>query len=313
MQAPSFKCLVTGGAGFIGSHVVDILVNKGYSVVVVDNLSNGDQKFINPQAKFYQQDITQENLIDIFSAEQPDYVFHLAAHVKLRESLENPISDAATNILGTINVLECCRRANVKKIIYTSTAARVGEPQYLPVDENHPINPCSPYGISKHTAEHYVWLYNYLYQLDYLILCFGNVYGPRDNPDSTRVTSVFIDHLLRDQAPTINGDGEQTRDFIFVLDLADFLVDSLTKNPPHRLFHLANGQEISINEIYQILVSLTGSQLVAKHQPAITGEVKKIVLDTSLAQQELGWHPQHTIQQGLQETLQWFESHYDFH
>ena len=306
------KCLVTGGAGFIGSHLVDNLINQGHEVCIIDNLSHGHPEYINPRAKFYQTDITG-NINDIFLAEKPQYVFHLAAQVQLRESLNDPIYDAKTNILGTINVLEACRQANIKKIIYTSTAGRVGEPQYLPVDENHPIAPCSPYGISKHTSEHYVQMYGNLYGLDYLIFCFGNVYGPRDNPASHRVTSIFIDSILRQEAPTIYGDGEQTRDFIYVLDLAEFLTDSLKKNPLHKLFYLANGQEVSVNQIYQTLQDISGSKLPANHIAAVKGEIRNIILDISRAQQELDWQPKHTINQGLAETFQWFKNNYHQH
>lgn len=298
--------LVTGGAGFIGSHIVDLLIKKGHDVVVLDNLSTGKKENLNEKAKFYYVDITKE-INHIFGIEKPEIVIHTAAQVMLRSSLENPVFDAKTNILGTINVLEACRQNSVKKIIYTSTGgARVGEPQYLPVDEKHSLNPCSPYGISKHTAEHYIWMYNQLYGLDYLIFCFGNVYGPRDDPKSKRVIPVFITQMLKGEAPIVFGDGLQTRDFIYVFDLAEFIVESIDKNPEHKLFHLANGVQVSINEIFQILKELCTFQGEAKHIEAIKGEVRDIVLDVSLASEELKWKPKTYFKEGLKNTINYF-------
>ncbi len=302
------KCLVTGGAGFIGSHLVDVLIDKGFEVCVIDNLSHGKKQRLHPKATLYQADIT-DDVSKIFQKEKPQYVFHLAAQVQLRESMDNPLHDAKTNILGTINILETCRQTGVKKIIYTSTGgARVGEPQYLPVDENHPVKPCSPYGISKHTAEHYVQMYGDLYGLDYLIFCFGNVYGPRDHPSSKRVTAVFIQSILENKSPLIFGDGEQTRDFIYVLDLARFITHSMEKKPAQKLFHLANGQEVSVNEIFQTLKEISGSSFEATHISGIKGEIRNIILDISQAKKQLGWEPEHTLKQGLTETYQWFKN-----
>jgi UDP-glucose 4-epimerase len=303
------KVLVTGGCGFIGSHVVDLLIEKGHDVIILDNLSTGKKEFLNSNAKLYKKDIRHiEEVNEVFEAEKPELVVHMAAQVMLRKSLEDPALDAAINIWGTINILESCKKYNVKKIIYTSTGgARVGEPEYLPVDEKHPLNPCSPYGISKHTAEHYVWMYNKLYGLDYLIFCFGNVYGPRDDPNTKRVTAMFSSLMLNGQKPKIFGDGEQTRDFIYVKDLADFIVNSIDKNPDHKLFHLANGVQISVNKIFDILKKEIGYVGEAEHVDAIVGEVRDIVLDISLAEKELGWKPKHSFEEGLKETVKWFK------
>jgi UDP-glucose 4-epimerase len=264
-------------------------------------------EYLNPKAKFYNADITGD-ILPIFQKEKPDIVIHTAAQVMLRKSLEEPIEDARINILGTINVLEACRKTGVKKIIYTATGgARVGNPEYLPVDENHPINPTLPYGISKHTAEHYVKMYGQLYGIDYLIFCFGNVYGPRDDPKTKRLSSILIDKMLRNEEPTIFGDGTQTRDFIYVKDLAEFIVNNLNKSPKHKLFHLANGKQISVNDIVEIIKQLTGFKKEVKHIEAVKGEVKDIVLDTTLAKNELGWKPKHSIYEGLKETIEWFK------
>lgn len=302
------KVLVTGGAGFIGSHIVDKLIRKGYEVIVIDNLCTGKRENLNSKAEAHEIDIINTNDVEkVFEKEKPEIVVHCAAQVMLRKSLEDPLFDAKVNIIGTLNILEACRKFKVKKIIYTSTGgARVGEPEYLPVDEKHPLKPCSPYGISKHSAEHYVWMYNQLYGIDYFIFCFGNVYGPRDDSKSGRVIPVFIENMMKGEKPKIFGDGNQTRDFIYVLDLVDFIVDNLEKISEHKLFHLANGKNVSVNEIFNNLKEILGFDREAEKVEAVKGEVRDIVLDTSLAQKELGWSPQFSLKRGLKESVNWF-------
>lgn len=297
------KVLVTGGCGFIGSHIVDKLVEKEHKVIIVDNLSSGKKERLNPKAIFYLADITNGKQInEVFQKEKPEIVIHTAAQVMLRRSIDEPVFDAITNIIGTINVLEACKSSGVKRIIYTSTGgARYGNPIYLPVDEKHEINPSAPYGISKHTAEHYVKAYSDLYGFDYLIFCFGNVYGPRDDPKCKRVTAIFSEMMINGEQPVIFGDGEQTRDFIYVLDIASFIADSLEKKPYHKIFNLANGTQVSVNRIFNELKELSGYVGEAKHIEAVKGEVRDIVLDTTLAQKELGWFPKTTLREGLRD------------
>jgi len=303
------KVIVTGGCGFIGSHIVDKLLGGGYEVIVLDNLSTGKKERLNPKAKLIVADIRDgAQILDIFLKEKPEMVIHTAAQVMLRKSIEEPIFDAMTNIIGTINVLEACKKSGVRKIIYTSTGgARCGEPKYLPVDENHPIEPISPYGISKHTAEHYIKAYNDLYGLDCLIFCFGNVYGPRDDPICKRVTALFSEAMINGEQPTIFGDGGQTRDFLYVLDLAEFIVNSIEKNPEHKLFNLANGSQTSVNEIFNELKEISGFDKEAKHIDAVKGEIHDICLDTTLAREELGWKPMTTMKEGLAQTYNWLK------
>lgn len=303
------KILVTGGAGFIGSWVVDLLIEEEHSVAIVDNFSTGRKENVHKKARLFETDITDAAAVEhVFAKEKPELVIHMAANALLRKSLEDPLYDARTNILGTISILEACRKNGVKKIIYTSTGgARVGEPEYLPVDEEHPLNPMSPYGISKHSAEHYVWLYDKLYGLEHLILCFGNVYGPRDDPKTTRLVPLFIELVLQGKPPRIFGDGNQTRDFLFVVDLAELIVSCLNKKPEHRLFHLANGEQISVNKIWSLIKKISGTKIEAEHVEAVKGEVRDIVLNISLAQKELGWKPKTDIETGIKETWEWFK------
>jgi len=304
------KVLVTGGAGFIGSQIVDKLIEDNHEVIIIDNLSTGQKDFVNKSAKLYIEDI-RKDISYVFEKEKPELVIHTAAQVMLRKSLEEPIFDATTNIIGTINVLEACRKNNVKKIIYTSTGgARYGEPKYLPVDEAHQIKPASPYGISKHTAEHYVEMYNQLYGLDYLIFCFGNVYGPRDNPACKRVTSIFSYKILKNEKPVIFGDGNQTRDFIFVKDIANFIVKSMNKNPKNKLFNLANGEQISVNQIFEILKEISCFKQDAEHIEAVQGEVRDICLDTKRAKEELGWEKKTDFKEGLKQTFEWLKENH---
>ena len=304
------KVLVTGGAGFIGSNLVDKLIDRGHLVVVIDNLSAGKRENINEKAKFYAADMLDtDRLNEIFSLEKPEVVYHLAAQTMLRKSIDDPMGDAKTNILGTIGVLEACRANDVKRIIYTSTGgARVGEPDYLPVDEKHPLRPSSPYGISKHSAEHYVEAYYGLYGLDYLIFCFGNVYGPRDPPECKRLVPFFMDMIQKNVVPKIFGDGTNTRDYIYVMDLTNFMADCIDKSSPTKLFHLANGKEISVNEVYEVLKNVTGFEKDAEKIAEIKGEVKKIVLDISLAQKELSWNPTTELDEGIKKTWEWLNS-----
>ncbi|MFA5125810.1 MAG: NAD-dependent epimerase/dehydratase family protein [archaeon] len=304
------KILVTGGCGFIGSHIVDKLIDKNYETIVIDNLSTGKKERLNQKARLIVADITNGTEMQrVFEKEKPGMVIHTAAQVMLRKSIEEPVFDAMTNIIGTINVLEECKKSKVKKIIYTSTGgARYGNPEYLPVNENHKINPSSPYGISKHSAEHYVKAYSDLYGFDYLIFCFGNVYGPRDDPKCKRVTAIFSEQMINGEQPVIYGDGNQTRDFLYVLDLAEFIVNSIEKKPLHKLFNLANGEQVSVNYIFEELKKISNYNGEAKHVDSIKGEVRDIVLDTKLAQKELEWKPKTSMEKGLRETFEWLKN-----
>lgn len=299
------KILITGGAGFIGSHTVDILVKKGHKVCVIDNLSNGKMDNVNPRATFYKTDIASSSISKIFQKEKPEVVFHLAAHINLRKSFDNPVADAKTNILGSLNILECCRKNNVKKVIYASSAAVYGEPRYLPVDEAHLIRPTSPYGLSKAVAEDYVKLYNKTYGLNYVILRYSNVYGPRQDPTGEAgVISIFLDHVLKGKAPEIFGSGMQTRDFVFVEDVA--VANLMAINSPDGIYNIGSGKETSVNEIFNEISEITGFYATPIHSEP-RQEIKRIYFKTSRAHEVLGWTPKTTLREGLRKTIEWMK------
>ncbi len=305
------KVLVTGGAGFIGSHVVDLLIENDYGVVVVDDLSHGNIEYVNKKAKFYRVNICDNTkLKNIFQKECPDFVIHNAAQIDVRRSIKEPEFDAKINIVGSLNVIKCCREYGIERIVYASTGGAIyGEPQYLPVDEKHPQNPLSPYGISKLTVEKYLSIYKQIYNLDYISLRYSNVYGPRQDPlGEAGVIAIFSRKLLRNETPIINGDGEQTRDFVFVEDVAMSNLLSLRKKTRSNVFNIGSGIETSINEIYEKLRGITNSKVEAVHGKYIKGEVRNISLDCSLAMKELEWEATTNIDDGLNKTVSWFGS-----
>jgi len=298
------KILVTGGAGFIGSHLVDKALEEGYDVVTIDNLNNGKLENLNKDAKFYKVDIVDiDNLSLVFEKEKPDYIIHLAAQISLRESLKNPIYDAEQNILGSINVLEGCRKFNVKKVVYASSAAVYGFPKYLPVDEKHPINPFSPYGVSKHTVEHYLNSYYKNFDLDYVILRYSNVYGERQaSSGEAGVISIFIDVLKKKEKPVIFGDGKQTRDFIYVKDVAKANLLALEKETNSKIFNISTNTETSVNKVFKIIKEIMNSNINPTYEKPIK-EVKNIRLDNSLVKKELDWKPKVELNEGLKKIV----------
>jgi UDP-glucose 4-epimerase len=303
------RTLVTGGAGFIGSHVVDMLIEAGHDVAVVDDLSTGRREFVHPQARLYTVDIRDgAALAAVFARERPEIVNHHAAKANVRESLEKPVLYAEVNILGSLQLLECCRQHGVRKLIYISTGGAVyGEPRYLPVDENHPIQPLCPYGASKHTVEHYLAIYASNYGLAYTTLRYANVYGPRQDPyGEAGVVAIFAGQMLRGDQAVINGSGEQERDFVYVADYARANLLAMDKGDGE-VYNLSSGVGTTINTIFDLLARLTNYQRPAVHGPAKPGEVFKIYLDASKARRELGWVPQISLEEGLQHTVAYFQ------
>jgi len=304
------KVLVTGGAGFIGSHVADAYVAEGYEVVVVDNLSTGRKENLNPAASLYQVDIRDEKaLAEVFEKEKPDYVSHQAARAQVRESMDNPVLYAEVNIIGSLNVLQLCRQYKVKKIVYASTGGAVyGEPEYLPADEGHPVNPLDPYGASKHHVEHYLYLYKANWGLPYTILRYPNVYGPRQDPyGEAGVVAIFAGQMLSGGQPTINGSGEQERDFVYVGDIAQANLLAIGRGDGG-IFNIGTGVGTSINTVFRLLKEATGYSGEEIHASAKAGEVFKIYLDASKARNELGWAERVTLEEGLSRTVEYFRS-----
>jgi len=304
------KVLVTGGAGFIGSHVVDKFLSNGFEVVVVDDLSTGRETNLNPAATFYKVDIRSPQLAEVFETEHPDYVDHHAAQMNVRRSVVDPLFDADVNVRGSINLIECAKNFGVKHMVYISTGGAVyGEPEYLPCDENHPINPICPYGASKHTVEHYLFMYHYNYGLNYTVLRYPNVYGPRQDPyGEAGVVAIFTAQMLTNEQVVINGDGEQTRDFVFVGDCAEANLLALTKGKEAGIYNLGYGRGTSINEIFHALQKITGYSKTPHHGPAIVGETRHIFLTAAKANQALGWQPTVPLEEGLSRTVDYFKA-----
>ncbi|HWP49201.1 MAG TPA: SDR family oxidoreductase [Candidatus Limnocylindrales bacterium] len=303
------KILVTGGAGFIGSHVVDTFLSAGHEVVVVDNLVTGKRQNLNPQAKFYQIDIRSDELYKIFQDEQPAVVDHHAAQMDVRKSVSNPIYDAEVNILGTLNVLQAAVKSGVQKIIFASTGGAIyGEQEKFPAPEDHPTNPLSPYGIGKLGGEKYLYFYYTTYGLKYVSLRYANVYGPRQDPHGEAgVVAIFTQKMLRNEQPIINGDGEQTRDFVFVKDVAQANLLALSKDIIG-CYNIGTGREVSVNQLFDRLVELTQAKVKKIHGPAKEGEQKRSVLDARKAKEVLGWAPRVNLDEGLAQTVAFFKT-----
>lgn len=302
------KVLVTGGAGFIGSNIVDCLVEQGYQTVIVDNLSQGKAENINQGAIFYQVDISSPLINKVFKKEGITHVIHHAAQIDVQQSLEDPLFDIKNNIIGTVNLLECCRKYNVKKIIYPSSAAVYGEPDYLPLNECHPLKAISPYGISKHTPEHYLRSYQELYDLDYTIFRYANVYGPRQDPKGEGgVISVFVGKMLAGERPIIFGDGKQSRDFIYVRDIVEANLKALSE-AGGEILNISSKTQVTVNELYQLINKILASDLEPVYQKERKGDIRHSYLDNSRARAVLEWEPLYDLSSGLKETLAYYRS-----
>ena len=302
------KILVTGGAGFIGSNLVDALINLGYDVAVIDNLSSGLRKNLNPKVRFYEIDIRDKKLSEVFEREKPDIVDHHAAQIDVRKSGEDPAADAEANILGSLNVITNCLRFGVKRIVYASTGGAIyGDPQYLPADENHPINPISQYGISKHTVEHYLHLYSIIHGLEYVALRYSNVYGQRQNPyGEAGVVAIFAIQMLTGQQPTIFGPGDKTRDYTHVSDIVAANIIALDHGK-NTIYNIGTGIETKDQEIFDTLASVLGYKGKPIYTPVRKGEVYRISLNCVKASKELGWRPKLSLREGITRAADYYK------
>ncbi|MHB0879012.1 MAG: NAD-dependent epimerase/dehydratase family protein [Anaerolineae bacterium] len=300
----SLKVLVTGGAGFIGSNVVDAFLAAGHEVQALDNLSHGKRSNLPASVPLHTIDIRDKSLADLLAQERFDVVSHHAAQIDVRHSVDDPLYDAEVNIMGSLNLIVACRRTGVRKVIYPSSGGAVyGEPQYLPADESHPIDPASPYGVSKHVVEQYLrqtWL---THGLPYTVLRYPNVYGPRQDPlGEAGVISIFAWRMLADEEITIYGTGEQERDFLYVGDCARANVMALSAADGATL-NLGTSRGTTINELFRIMAGITGYRRPPLYAPARLGETLRMAVDASKAQAVLGWQPGLALEEGLKRTI----------
>jgi UDP-glucose 4-epimerase len=301
------KILITGGAGFIASHIQDAYLALGHEVAVIDNLSGGLRENINPKAKFFEYDIRSPDAAQAVASFKPDVISLHAAQMDVRKSVEDPKYDCDVNGLGMLNLLEVARKSGVKKVIFASSGGAVyGEQEYFPADEKHPTNPASPYGITKLLGDKYLEFYRNAYQIPFVSLRYANIYGPRQNPHGEAgVVAIFTSKLLKGDIPTIFGDGLQTRDYVFVEDVVQANVLAL-KEKIQGVFNIGTGIETNVVQLYQALSKILGNDQAPQHVPAKAGEQKRSVITSEKIAQEAGWRPAVRLDEGLRRTVDYF-------
>jgi UDP-glucose 4-epimerase len=303
------KILVTGGAGFIGSHIIDQLIDNGHEVVIIDNLSTGKKENINKKAKFIKIDIGDPKIKNIFKKEKFDYVFHLAAQIDVRKSVEDPIADAKTNILGSLNILENCKNFSVKKVIFSSTGGAIyGDAEIIPTPETYPEKPISPYGICKLSVEKYLYYYHQIFGLNYIALRYGNVYGPWQNSKGEAgVVAIFLDKILSGKQPVINGDGKQARDYVYVDDVVRANMLAL-ESEEIGTYNVGTGIETDVNKLFSVLNNNFSNKIKEVHGEAKMGEQARSCLSFELIKKDLGWEPEVGLEEGIGKTVLWFKN-----
>ena len=301
--------LVTGGAGFIGSNIVDAYVEAGHDVVVVDDLSTGKRHNVNTKARLSIIDLRDPKLEEVFTSTKFDVINHHAAQMDVRRSVADPKFDASVNVIGMLNLLELGRQHGVRKIIFSSTGGAIyGEQDYFPANEEHPLRPLSPYGITKLATEKYLFYYRAVYGIEHVILRYANIYGPRQNPHGEAgVVAIFADKMLRGEQPVINGDGKQTRDYVYVGDVVRANVFALSFSGSD-IFNIGTGVENDVNRLFRIIKTSTGSPCEERHGPAKIGEQMRSVIDSAKAKKVLGWQPTVDLEEGLRRTVEYFRS-----
>ena len=303
------RVLVTGGAGFIGSTLVDRLVAEGFRVAVVDDLSNGRREYLNPAAHFYKIGLASPRLDVVFAAEKPEAVFHLAAHIDARVSVADPIRDAETNVHGSLRVLQACVKHGVKKLVFASSGGAIyHDTRNFPTKESEVPSPLTPYGVSKLAFEHYLETARHHFGLEYAALRYANVYGPRqDQKGEGGVIGVFCKALLEGRTPTIFGDGKQTRDFVYVDDVVEANLKAL-RAKKSGVWHVATGEETNVNDVARLAAAAFGWTKKFTRRPTPAGDVRRSVLDARKAKKDLGWTPDVGIELGIRRTAAWFKT-----
>lgn len=301
------KILVTGGAGFIGSHLVDALVADGHRVFVIDNLSSGKKENVHPQAEFFQYDIQDSGIQKIFSHIRPERVFHLAAQIDVRKSVEDPLWDAKVNIFGSLNILQSAVLSRCKKIVFASTGGAIyGETDRIPTDETHPACPLSPYGIAKLAVEHYLSFYSHIHKLPFTALRFSNIYGPRQNAEGEAgVVAIFCTKILSQETPVIFGDGRQTRDYLFVSDAVEALLSAMYSDKTG-VYNVGTGKETDVLTLSRIIADELGYSGDFQHQPPRAGELQRSCLSSKSFTEGFQWRPAVDLREGIRKTASWF-------
>jgi UDP-glucose 4-epimerase len=304
------KILVTGGAGFIGSHVADAYANLGHEVIILDDLSRGSRANVPPDRRLYVADIQDRPTIEsIFAKEKPDVVNHHAAQMDVRRGVREPIFDARVNILGSLNLIEVAVGNGAKRFIYAATAgAGYGEPKQMPVPEDYPMNPITPYGVSKHTVEHYLFTFHELYGLEYVALRYGNVYGPRQSSQGEAgVFAIFSEQMLGGVQPVIYGDGAKIRDYVYISDVAAANVAALDRGTCE-IFNISSGIPTTDLDVFlEVRKCLAKAAVTCRHVPKRAGEIDRICLDITKAKKLLGWQPKVTVEEGARLTTAYFQ------
>ncbi|MDB5107179.1 MAG: UDP-glucose 4-epimerase [Candidatus Binatus sp.] len=305
------RILVTGGAGFIGSHTVDSLVASGAGEVsIIDNFSAGKRDQVNPKATLYDLDLRDNAAVEAaITKARPEVIYHLAAQMDVRRSVADPAFDAQVNLVGFLNLMEAARKNGLQRVIFSSTGGAIyGEQDEFPCSEDHPRRPVSPYGVAKLATESYLFFYEAQYGIDYLAMRYGNVYGPRQDPHGEAgVVSIFCGRILDGKSVTIYGDGEQTRDYIFVGDVVRANTAALKSKASGIALNVGTGIETNVNDLYSTLASIADFPTAADHDSPRPGEQKRSVISPARAERELGWHPATKLQDGLAETFKYFK------
>lgn len=301
------KILITGAAGFIASHIADAYINLGHDVCIIDNLVTGNKSNLNPKAKFYEIDIRDPKISEIFKNEKFDVINHHAAQIDVRKSVSDPVYDADVNVVGSINLLQNGVNSGIKKIIFASSGGAIyGEQEYYPADEQHPEFPVSQYGVAKLSFEKYMHAYNFIYGINYIALRYSNVYGPRQNPHGEAgVVAIFTEKMLAGVTPIINGDGKQTRDYVFVEDVVQANVKALDCTQS-AAYNVGTGVESDVNKLFHIISSQIGS-FEEKHGEAKQGEQMRSVISTKKIETVMGWKLSTDLDTGLKKTVDWFK------